>query len=109
MSQLDKEPLNVNAQSLNTEISLQSNREDLIIDEVKTSILKDFKRQIHDPNPEQTRKIISKLTSMKDTRPNNSRKNKLNPKKLFIKEFRYCILTDLKIGEGEFSETFQGN
>ncbi|CAF0843264.1 unnamed protein product [Brachionus calyciflorus] len=29
-------------------------------------------------------------------------------KKPSIKEFKYCILTDLKIGEGEFSETFQG-
>ena len=30
------------------------------------------------------------------------------PTKKTIKEFKYCILTDLKIGEGEFSETFQG-
>lgn len=29
-------------------------------------------------------------------------------KKASIKEFKYCIMTDLKIGEGEFSETFQG-
>ena len=31
-----------------------------------------------------------------------------NTNKKTIKEFKYCILTDLKIGEGEFSETFQG-
>ena len=34
--------------------------------------------------------------------------NRSNMKKLLVKEFKYCILTDLKIGEGEFSEAFQG-
>ena len=28
-------------------------------------------------------------------------------KKVPVKEFKCCILTDLKIGEGEFSELFQ--
>lgn len=31
-----------------------------------------------------------------------------NSKLKSVKEFKNCIITDLKIGEGEFSETFQG-
>lgn len=40
--------------------------------------------------------------------PKQQPKSKSNSKKPVVKEFKYCILTDLKIGEGEFSETFQG-
>ena len=49
-----------------------------------------------------------KETPMKKHSPKQLPKQKSNPKKTTIKEFKYCILTDLKIGEGEFSETFQG-
>jgi hypothetical protein len=38
----------------------------------------------------------------------NKSKNASSKNKTIVKEFKYCILTDLKIGEGEFSETFQG-
>ena len=38
----------------------------------------------------------------------NKQKNASSKNKTIVKEFKYCILTDLKIGEGEFSETFQG-
>lgn len=35
-------------------------------------------------------------------------KPKFDPNNFELKEFQHCIITDLKIGEGEFGETFQG-
>lgn len=36
------------------------------------------------------------------------KKPKFDPNNCEMKEFKHCIITDLKIGEGEFGETFQG-
>jgi hypothetical protein len=52
------------------------------------------------------RTIIKK----KPTQQQNDKflKQKYDPNHLELKEFKHCIITDLKIGEGEFGETFQG-
>jgi hypothetical protein len=50
-----------------------------------------------------TKAAANSKSSSKQQKPTKGASNKKT-----IKEFKYCILTDLKIGEGEFSETFQG-
>lgn len=52
-------------------------------------------------------KSSTKHTNGAKSRPTNQA-NKLPKKLVMVKEFKHCILTDLKIGEGEFSETYQG-
>ena len=52
-------------------------------------------------------------TSRRSTTTSNSKmitsmKAALSKKDNLLKEFKYCVLSDLKIGEGEFGETFQG-
>ena len=50
--------------------------------------------------------LTQKVTSSSGSMPFKAKPGLLG-KKVPVKEFKCCILTDLKIGEGEFSELFQ--
>ena len=56
-------------------------------------------------------KATPRRTVLKRTKKESIDKNpkpKFDPNNFELKEFQHCIITDLKIGEGEFGETFQG-
>lgn len=54
------------------------------------------------------KEILKETPTKRSSSKTIQKPSKSTSKKQIVKEFKYCILTDLKIGEGEFSETFQG-
>ena len=95
------------AYSLN---SFHSSTREMPRDDAKTASSKTINIPAKLNESSQSKKSLVKLIKIK---PSNLNKNPVRPrhslvvKKAPIKEFKYCVLTDLKIGEGEFSELFQ--